>query len=184
MQCFIRKYRRRSRGVEVRSLRHVGQQLKSERELPVFHSREASATRRQTLLFVVLTLETPSNGAHVLHTSGYDHLPLPESIFEPGAVRFRSGTKDAFTAAYALPNFSVPLESSCGKNDIVMTNVDNEAWTVKAGVPELRKLLYSVMPFEESDEFAGLWKQLEDELQDRKVDCIVPMSGILATKKR
>ncbi|KAF2217537.1 hypothetical protein CERZMDRAFT_89548 [Cercospora zeae-maydis SCOH1-5] len=117
-------------------------------------------------------------------TCGYDHLPLPESIFEPGALRFRSGTKDDFIAAYALPNVSVPLDSGFGKNDVLTTNVDTEAWTVKAGVPELRKLLYSVVPFEETDKIAILWKQLEDELQDRKVDCIVPMSGILATKRR
>ncbi|CAK1363226.1 hypothetical protein CB0940_04668 [Cercospora beticola] len=115
---------------------------------------------------------------------GYDHLPLPESIFEPGAVRFRSGSKDNWPDAYLAKNVSDPLESGCGKNDILMTDVDTEDWKVEVGVSELRKLLYSVIPFEETDEVAALWKQLEDELQDRRVECLVPVTGILATKKR
>ncbi|PPJ59500.1 hypothetical protein CBER1_10004 [Cercospora berteroae] len=115
--------------------------------------------------------------------SGYEHLPLPESIFEPGALRFRTGSRGDLAAAFTLPSGLAPLESQCGKNDVLMTNVDTEAWKVKAGVPEMRKLLNSIIPYEESDRMVGLWKELEDELEDRKEDCVVPVAGILATKK-
>ncbi|KXT00158.1 hypothetical protein AC578_3291 [Pseudocercospora eumusae] len=119
--------------------------------------------------------------------SGGNALPFPETVFEPGVKRVRINYEKDFFPAYVPEEDEKAFErlpDQFGKSDEIVSEKDEVDWGIKADVKRLKEMMDAVVPLEGDEDIDGLWKEFRDVVGDREMEGTVPVSCILATKRR
>lgn len=120
-------------------------------------------------------------------SSGYDSIHIPESSFEPGALRIKTNELSAVSRyhAYVPPEYQTKyaLVSNVGPNDKVMME-DDEDWSFQKDIHGLKQVVLSFPIDHETDEMNTIWQELETVVGERQIEGKWLVSTILATRKQ
>lgn len=118
-------------------------------------------------------------------SSAFDAVPIPEKYFEPGAQRIKLNHEDLVWYNHVVPPEyaeELPRFSQIGGKDVV-TRESNAEWNCTSSLTGLKDHL-DTFPFrQDNEEFAELWRQLEESIGSGQVEGVWPASLILATRR-
>jgi trans-aconitate 3-methyltransferase len=122
---------------------------------------------------------------HVLGimAGGYDAVPLPTAVFEPGTLRLRLNYERPFESYdFYGPPFE-PSESAVGEEDVVV-NKHTEGWRYPTDLAGLRATLESIFVDFDDPVVKDLWSRLELVAGEQQLEVTWPSNVIMATKRR
>ena len=117
--------------------------------------------------------------------SAFDAIPLPEDIFQVGAMRIKANFPRGWSwRAMQIPprrESEFPHWSQVGENDELVAETDQD-WTFAMDLEGLKahRASFPSLPTEEG---AHLWTEMQELVGDRPISGVWPVSLILATRK-
>ncbi|KAK4494625.1 hypothetical protein PRZ48_013981 [Zasmidium cellare] len=118
--------------------------------------------------------------------SAYDAVPIPERVFDAGALRYRLNFLPGWSWYLAqVPGERedvVPRRSQIGANDVVKDQ-EQDGWSFQADMAALRRMAGSFPIWGDGTGFEDLWSELEDIVGAGTVEGVWPAVLILARKR-
>ncbi|KAK4554018.1 hypothetical protein LTR86_008859 [Recurvomyces mirabilis] len=118
--------------------------------------------------------------------SAYDSVPLPDKYFRPGAQRIRINWPEDWDWHTYMVHEDLRDEwkyvSAIGERDLVVGQ-SRPGWQLKTNLKGLHDSLASMNFDLETPEMRELVRELEEAVEDRKVEGVWPVTLLLATRK-
>ena len=134
-----------------------------------------------------LATQDKSDVEHILaiQDNGYDGVPIPETYFEPGAIRLKLNTLDDPHAFVMAPENSknATLVSKIGPNDVVEKGEDKD-WFFEADIDTIRATANAYPLDPDPKVMDQHLAELEKILGGGKCEGHWPVSIIMATKRK